>query len=183
MKKNFVLAMAVAIFAMAISVSAQKAANFGGTWTLDVAKSKLGDRNRIESQTMTVTQTASEIKVATDSKMTAPPAGAPAGGGGGAGGGRPGGGGPQSYAYTIGKETKMDQQMGQNTVPVTLSAKADGSNLWLTRSFTFTGQNGDVTSVTKDSWSLGPDGKSLTVNRDSTRNGNTASTTMVYTKN
>ena len=181
MKKNFVLAMAVAIFAMAISVSAQKAANFGGTWTLDVAKSKLGDRNRIESQTMTVTQTATEIKVATDSKMIAPPAGAPAGGG--AGGGRPGGGGPQSYAYTIGKETKMDQQMGQNTVPVTLSAKADGSNLWLTRSFTFTGQNGDVTSVTKDSWSLGPDGKSLTVNRDSTRNGNTASTTMVYTKN
>lgn len=181
MKKNFVLAMAVAIFAMAISVSAQKSANFSGKWSLDVAKSKLGDRNRIESQTMTVTQTASEIKIATESKMiasaTSGPPPAPVAGG------RPGGGGPQSYAYTIGKETKMDQQMGQNTVPVTLSAKADGSNLWLTRSFTFTGPNGDVTSMTKDSWSLGPDGKSLTVNRDSTRNGNTASTTMVYTKN
>lgn len=181
MKKSIVFAAFLSLFVLATVASAQKGADFSGKWTLDVSKSKLGDRNRIESQTMTVTQTATEIKIATESKMMAPPAG---GGGGGrpGGGGFGGGGGPQATTYSLGKETKMDQQMGQNTVSVTLSSKIDGSNLWLTRTSTFTGQNGEITSTTKDSWSLGPDGKSLTVNREQTRNGNTTSTTWVYTK-
>ncbi len=178
MKKSIVFAAFLSLFVLATVASAQKGADFSGKWTLDLAKSKLGDRNRIESQTMTVTQTATEIKIATESKMTAPPAG----GGGGRPGGGFGGGGPQTTTYVLGKETKIDQQMGPATVPVTLSSKIDGSNLWLTRTSTFTGQNGEITSTTKDSWSLGPDGKSLTVNREQTRNGNTTSTTWVYTK-
>ena len=201
MKKSFVFAAFLSLFVLATAASAQKGADFSGKWTLDVAKSKLGDRNRIESQTMTVTQTATEIKIETASKMAAPaggagggaPMGAPAGGPPpGGGGGRPGGGGfgggggggSQTTTYMLGKESKMDQPgQGGTTIPVTLSSKIDGSNLWLTRSSTFAGQNGDVTNVTKDSWSLGPDGKSLTVNREATRNGNTTSTTMVYSKN
>src|SRR5580765_4576454 len=96
MKRNFVLMAIFALFAM--SVAAQKATDFSGTWNLDVAKSQLGDRNNIESQVLTVTQTATTLKVETSTKRTAPqtvnPGGMPAGteagkprtGGGGGGG-------------------------------------------------------------------------------------------------
>lgn len=175
MKKNFVLAAAMCLLAMAVSVSAQKAADFSGKWALDVAKSKLGDRNNIESQTMTITQTATDVKIETATKRTAPPAG----GGGGRGGGM---GGDMPATYTLGKETTTQQQMGQNTVPVTMGSKWDGSKLVLTRSSTFTGPNGEIKSTTKETWELGADGKTLTVNAERTGMQGTVSTTRVYTK-
>jgi hypothetical protein len=84
MKRNFVL---IAVFALfTLSAAAQEKAktpDFGGTWNLDVAKSQLGDRNSIESQVMTVTQTATTFKVETSTKRTPPqtvnPGGMPAG--------------------------------------------------------------------------------------------------------
>ena len=194
MKKNFVLAIAVALCAMAISASAQKApADFSGKWNLDLAKSKLTDREKqtIESQTITVTQTAADIKVETDTKRMAPPAGAtpPAGGGGGGaggGGGRPGGGGGGGAAgpatYPLGKEVTADQQMGQNTVPVTMGGKWDGSKLVLTRSSTFMGPNGEVKNVSKQTFELGADGKTLTVNSETTNMQGTSTSTKVYSK-
>ncbi|MEO6655493.1 MAG: hypothetical protein ABIO36_05375, partial [Pyrinomonadaceae bacterium] len=60
MKKQFVLAAIFSLLVFAVAVSAQKMTDFSGTWNLAVAKSKLGDRNTIESQTMTVTQTATD---------------------------------------------------------------------------------------------------------------------------
>src|SRR6266404_2890564 len=146
MKRNIVVAAIMSLFVLAIGISGQdkkpgKGSDFSGTWTLDGSKSKLGDRNRIESQTMTVTQSGTEITIKTESKMAAPPAGAPAGGGGGGtGGGRGmggggGAGGPQATTYALNKESKMDQPgPGGATIPVTLVSKIDGSNLWLTRS-------------------------------------------------
>jgi len=105
MKKNFVLAAAIAMLAMAFTASAQKApADFSGKWNLDLAKSKLTDREKtsIESQTVTITQTAADIKIETDTKRMAPAGGAPpAGGPPGGGGVRMGGGGgaqgPQTF--------------------------------------------------------------------------------------
>ena len=190
MKKSIVLTIAVAFFALAISVSAQKApADFSGKWNLDLAKSKLTDREKqtIESQTITVTQTAADIKVETDTKRMAPPAGAtPPAGGGGGGGGRPGGGGGGGAAgpatYPLGKEVTADQQMGQNTVPVTMGGKWDGSKLVLTRSSTFTGPNGEVKNVSKQTFELGSDGKSLTVNVETTGVQGTTTSTRVYSK-
>src|SRR6188508_827440 len=87
-----------------VGIYAQKA-DFSGKWTLDVAKSKLGERNNIESQTLTVTQTANDIKIDTATKRAAPPAGAPGGGGGG-GMGR-GGDGAATYMLD-GKDMKSE---------------------------------------------------------------------------
>src|SRR5436190_14822071 len=96
MKKNFVLAIAVALFAMAISASAQKApADFSGTWNLDVAKSSLGQAAAmIKSQTLTIKQDGGKFTTSVKTERNPPPAdAAPAGGGGGAGRGAGGGGG------------------------------------------------------------------------------------------
>ena len=187
MKKNFVLAAFLSLFVLATVASAQKApVDFTGTWNLDLAKSKLTDREKttIESQKLTVTQTAADIKFELDTKRLAPPAGAPTGGGGaGGGGGRPGGGaapGPQTFQ--LGKETTVDQPMGQNTVPVKMGSKWDGSKLVLSTSRTFSGPNGEVTSTTKETWELGADGKWLTVNRESTNPQGTTTSTRIYSK-
>ncbi|MEQ1606818.1 MAG: hypothetical protein ABL999_18290 [Pyrinomonadaceae bacterium] len=183
MKKNFVLAAAIAMLALAFTASAQKApADFSGKWNLDLAKSKLTDREKasIESQTVTITQTAADIKIETETKRMAPPAGAPAGGP--PGGGRMGGGGaagPQTFL--LGKEATTDQQMGQNTVPVTAGSKWDGSKLVTSRSFTMNGPNGEMKNSTKQTFELGADGKTLTITVESTGMQSTTST-KVFTK-
>ena len=179
----FTLVLCFSVFA----ANAQKPADFSGKWSLDAAKSKLGERNNIESQTMTVTQTAADIKIETSTKRAAPPAGAPVGGpgGGGPGGGRGfGGGGDAPMTYTLdGKETKIERQGPQGPVPTLLKAKAEGSKLWLTQSTTFNGPNGEMTFTTKETWELGADGKTLTVNTERTTMRGTDSTTKVFTKN
>lgn len=183
MKKNFVLAAIISLFVFAVTVSAQKAPSFGGTWTLDVAKSKLGDRNRIESQTLTVTQTDKDIKVATTSKMMAPPTGAPAGGGGGGrmGGGM--GGGDTTNTYTLdGKETIVEQETQMGKIPVKFTGKVDGVKLMLASSRTMNTPNGEMTFTTKDTWSLSADGNTLTVDAESTGPRGPNTTQKVFTK-
>lgn len=186
MKKNFVLAAFLSLFVLATVASAQKApADFSGKWNLDLAKSKLTDREKasIESQTLTVTQSATDVKIETDTKRLAPPAGAPTGGGGaGGGGGRPGGGAPGPATYPLGKEVTSDQQMGQNTVPVTMGSKWDGSKLVLNRSSVFNGPNGEVKNSSKQTFELGVGGKSLTVTVESTGMQGTTTSTRVYSK-
>ncbi|HVF47909.1 MAG TPA: hypothetical protein VNA17_10120 [Pyrinomonadaceae bacterium] len=191
MKRKFVFAAIASLFVMAVSVSAQKApADFSGKWNLDLAKSKLTDREKtsIESQTWSVTQTATEIKIEPSTKRTAPPAGAPAGGGGGGrmgggGGGRMGGGGgDMASTYPFGKETTVEQQMGPNTVPVTMGSKWDGSKLVLWRSSVFNGPNGEVKNSSKETWELGADGKTLTVTAERSGMQGPTTTTKVFTK-
>ncbi len=178
MKRNFVFAAMLSLFVCVIAVSAQdktsKAANFSGIWTLDVANSKLGERSNIESQTMTVTQTETTIKVEMATKRK------------GAGGGRPGGGfvggggGDTALTYNLdGKETRND---GGGATPVMLKAKFDGSQLNISQSRTFNGPQGEISIVTKDKWSLGADGKTLTVNRESSTLRGSNSTTLVFVK-
>jgi len=185
MKRNFLFAAVLTLFVMAVSVSAQKA-SFSGTWTLDVSKSKLGERNNIESQTLSVVQTDKDIKVSTSTKRAAPPAGAP--GGGGNGGGRPGGGpggpgGDNSATYTLdGKEVTVEQETPRGKVPVKMTGKADGGKLNLTTSRTFQGPNGEMTMTTKETWSLSADGNTLTVDRESASMRGPMSTTSVYAR-
>lgn len=198
MKRNILL---LAIFALcSLSAAAQKATvpNFSGTWNLDVAKSKLGDRNSIESQILTVTQTATTLKVETATTRTPPqtvnpgggmPAGSDgtkprAGGGGmGMGGGRFGGGDvPWTYGLE-GKETTGEMSGPMGPLPVALNAKFDGGKLYLSRSMSFPSQSGDQMTVTnKETWELSADGKTLTVNAERTSMRGTDKTTRVYAK-
>lgn len=189
MKKNIFLAAIISLFVFGANASAQKAANFSGTWSLDVSKSKLGDRNSIESQTLTVVQTDKDVKITTSTKRMAPPAAAagaaPAGAPGG--GGRPGGGGgmggDQTVTYTLdGKETVVEMEMGGNKIPVKYTGKLDGGKLNIGSSRTFTGPNGEVTSTSKESWSLSADGNTLTVEAESVSPRGTTNTTKVFTK-
>jgi hypothetical protein len=187
MKKNFVLAAAVAMLAMAFSVSAQKApADFSGTWNLEVAKSNLGQQAAmIKSQTLTIKQEAGKISLSTKTERNAPPSDAGGGGGGGGRGGFGGGGGGGDQSFTLdGKETSVDQPgPGGSTVPVKMTGKWDGSKVVLSTSRTMTGQDGTAnTSTTKSTYELGADGKTLTVTRDSESPRGKTSTTSVYTK-
>ena len=100
MRSKFLFA-AFASLIFAAAAFAQKAPNFGGTWTLDVSKSKLGDRNNIESQTLTVTQSDKDIKIETATKRTPPPNGGGGGGGGGFGGGGGNSGGRYSLTFSL----------------------------------------------------------------------------------
>ena len=187
MRRTFLMTAIFALFAMAASAQ-DKAPNFGGTWNLDVAKSKLGDRNMIEAQTMTVTQTDKDIKIETKTTRKAPPEGAQPPGGmgsgrpGGMGGGMMGGGDmPTTYALD-GKETKTEVQGPMGSIPVTLKAKFDAGKLQLSRSSTFNGPMGEMTMTTKETWELSADGNTLTVNTTRTTMRGDEATTKVFAK-
>lgn len=159
------------------AVQAQKAADLSGKWTLDVAKSDLGQAAAmIKSQTVTITQAGTSFKVSTQTERNAPPADAPGGGGGGGrgpGGGGMGGGGDQSYTLD-GKEVSTDRQTQNGTVTTKTKAEQAGNKVIITS--VFPTPNGDITSTS--TYELSADGKSLTVTRESTR----GKTKSVYTK-
>jgi len=192
MKKALFLAALVCLTAFAAFAQDKKAADFSGSWTLDVSKSNLGDRGpRIESMTMTVTQTEKDIKIETATKRLPPPEGAGNGqgsGGGGQGGGmgRGGGfgGGDGTTTYTLdGKETTTEVEGRMGKTPVKLKAELDGgSKLKLSKSSTFNTPNGEATITTKETWTLSDDGKTLTVKRDMETPRGTNSSEMVFTK-
>jgi len=127
MKRNLLLTAAFALFVFALSASAQKTTDFSGNWTLDVAKSSPAE-TMIDSQTLKVTQSATDIKVERTTKMKEAPAGGGAGAPGG-GGGR-GMGGPQTYG--IGTAIKTTRQFQGADVEISMGAKIDGNKLTLT---------------------------------------------------
>ncbi len=176
MKKNIVFAAALALFVFAFTATAQKTPNFSGTWTLDVSKSKLGERNMIESQTLTVVQTDKDVKVTPATKFMAPPAG----------GGRPGGGmggGEASNTYMLdGKETTVERDTPRGKVPVKLKGKLDGGKLTLSSSRTMSLPNGEMTLTTKETWSLSADGNTLTIDAEMANPRGTNSSQRVFTK-
>lgn len=182
-KKNIVLP-AIALLVLGIAASAQKTTDFSGTWNLDVAKSKLGDRNMIESQTLTVTQTAADITIQPATKRLPPPADAPMGGGGrpgGMGGGM--GGGDMATTYTLdGKDKTVEQDTPMGKIPVIFKAKVDGAKLTLSSSRTFSGPMGEVTMTTKEAWELSADGNTLTINVERVSPRGTDTTTKVFVK-
>jgi hypothetical protein len=182
----FAAILALCALAGAAQEKAAKTPDFSGTWILDVSKSQLGERNFIESQTLTVKQTANDIKVETATKRTPPPTvnmngdrGGKGPMGGGMGGGRMGDT-PWTYALD-GKDTKGEMPGPMGPMPVTLNAKFDGKTLLLSRVSTLNGQMGEVTISNKETWSLSEDGKTLTINTE--RSGmRTETTVKVYNK-
>lgn len=179
MKKHLVLA-AFSLLVFSFAASAQKATDFSGTWNLDLAKSTLGEREKasIESQTLTVTQTATDITVATATKRNAPPAGAPAGGppGGGRGGMAPAEG---TVTYTLdGKEVKSEMTTQMGSMQVSTKAKLEAGNLEITR--TITTPMGD--RVSSEKWSLGTDGTLSIASQRPNRDGGMDTTTKVFAK-
>jgi hypothetical protein len=54
--------------------------------------------------------------------------------------------------------------------------------LSLSKSMTFSTPQGEMTQLTKEAWSLSPDGKTLTVVRDQSSPRGSASYTLVFVK-
>lgn len=176
MKKIFVLFAAMCLL-MNTVLAMPAATDYSGNWELDKAKSTIPEQMRIDTMTMKVTQSDTELKVETTVKRLPPPEGAPAGGppggGPGGGGGRgPGGGGggapagPTTYKLD-GSETTVDSPgPGGMTIPVKYKAVvgSDGK-LTLSSSRTFSGPNGDITTTTTETWELVDGGKGLKAHR------------------
>jgi len=132
----------------------QKAPDFSGTWVLDTAKSKLDERDRIQSLTLTVTQGKDDIHVDSAFKLI-----------------------PYNPAFMGGLMTRPLEQNTSNTyrfdgketqgqvpspggpVAATLSAKVDGGKLLLSQTM------GDPVVTLKETWTISEDCKTLTIER------------------
>jgi hypothetical protein len=185
MKKIFFLTAMFAAFAVA-GYAQGKPTDFSGTWNLDIPKSQLDVRMRVESVSMTVAQTDKELKVTTETKRPAPPADAPQGGPNGPGGGRGMrgfGGGDGTVAYSLdGKETIVEVDGPNGKLPIKYKGTIDAGKANLSSTRSFSGPMGDVTITTKDAWTLSADGKTLTVVRDQTTPRGNSTSTMVFVK-
>lgn len=189
MKKHILFTTILSLLLLAVSASAQTTPNFAGTWTLDVAKSRISDREKavIAFQSITAVQTGTDISVTTTTKRVPPPD-APKAADGTPGGGAAPATGPFSntFAFTFdGKET-VASAPGPNgkSMPVKTSSKWEGSKLVLTTSRTHAPRDGgaEITTVTKETWELVGDGKTLIIRRDQTTPEGTTTTARVYTK-
>ena len=183
MKKIMFAAAACCLFAVA--AFAQKSPDFSGTWNLEVGASKLGEGSRIESMTLTVTQTGKDIKIDTKTTRTPRREGEQGGMGGGRGAGRRGAFGMDDglETYTLdGKETKIDQEGPNGPIPVVKKASIETGKLELSSARTLTLQMGEITMTRKESWTLSDEGKTLTVVRENVTPRNTISTTFVFRK-
>ncbi len=185
------------------ALAQSKTTNFAGTWELDVAKSKLLERMRVESMTLNVSQTDKEIKVETNSKRAArlegqaPPAEPGGGMGGGmrqgAGMGRPGGGGGGmmgggngTVSYSLdGKEKIVESEMPAGMPPSSQALKANlekDGKLKLSSSRSFETPNGAMTTKTTETWELTDGGKTLKIMRDMETPRGMQSSEMYFTK-
>lgn len=185
-----------AISMMAMAALAQGETNYSGTWKLDAERSTFTGPMRVDMMTLTVTQTAKDIKVETESKRLPPsnipleaPAGAPSAGAPGGPGRRMaprgfGGTGDGSVSYSLeGKVTKVDMDGPNGKIPVIYKAamEADGT-LKLSNSRTFAGPMGEITTTTKETWKLSADGKTLTVDRETSTPRGSQTSKLVFVK-
>jgi hypothetical protein len=182
----FGLILACCTFAWSQAKPTTGTPNFAGTWVLDVSKSKLpemrsggggggvgggtgrmmGPRGSVTGQTLTVTQDAKQLTVATDTKtdgaMEMP---------------------PQTNAYNLdGSESTSELKFGMQTIPAKLKASWDAGKLTLDTVATADGPQGTRTITTKQVWELADGGKTLKVHRTRETMRGTDESDWVYTK-
>jgi len=181
MKRLFLIAGLMSAFLLVV-LAASAAANFGGTWALDKAKSQ-GLSQRLQGAdkvTWTITQDDKTISIDQKVEGGQPAGGGPGGGGGGGGmgggGGRPPAG-PTAYNLD-GSESTVEMGQGKASLKATWS----GATLELVRKSTFNGPNGEVTSTNSQKLSLSGDGKVLTAVVHSESPRGTTDSTLVFNK-
>jgi len=165
MKQKIILTTIISlILAAAISAQTSKS-NYAGEWQLEVSKSTLPETMRIESMTMKVSQTETELKVESATKRIQNEMRSGEMNGGMR---RGGGGGTQTVTYSLdGKEMTAEigsgmAAGGKESRQATITS--DGKlSLTLTRNFN--GEMGSVTMKTNETWELLDAGKTLKVVR------------------
>ena len=195
MKKNGILITIISLFLAVAAISAQeKTTNFSGTWELDSGKSKLGERTRVESVTMVVSQTGKDLKVEKTTKRalrneSGIKGGTPNAGGMPEGMGRPvsgsftGGDMKQSLSYSLeGKETK-DEIPGIPGASSTLKARWEKGGKLTLSTIRKAGMPPSETTITEnETWSLSADGKVLTIVLEQDAQRGRPATEMVFVK-
>lgn len=203
MKKVSVLLSVFCLLLAAGAVSAQTGArSFAGTWEINIAKSKLPERTRIEALTMNVSQTDDALTIETVVKRGAPdsmaqvdasggmrPDGNRAARRGGAGGSVAGGGianFPASVTYNLAGNpvtVESESAAGMPSSAVTLNAnfEKDG-RLKLVQDNKITGAGGEFTVKTVDTWELSADGKVLKIARELTTPRGAQTAEMFFVK-
>ncbi len=206
MKKVSVLWSVFCLLLATGAVSAQdKATNFSGSWEINIAKSKLPERTRIEAMMMIVNQTADELTIETVVKRNAPPemlAQVDANGGMRPDGNRAArlaasggninnsGGGianfPGSLTYNLTGntvETMCDCPAGMPSSVLTLNANFEKNGaLKLNQISKVTGESGESVTKTNDTWELSADGKTLKVTRRTTTPRGAQTAEMYFVK-
>lgn len=166
-----------------VSVSAQKGANFAGTWELDKSKSQLPQMMAEMIQSMSWTVTQDDKQVTREQKMERNPNAQPPGGGGGGGGrgggGMMGGGGPMTVKLD-GSETVAENPRGKSTMKAKWTN--DGKTLEITTVRNMSTPNGDFSLTTTEHWELADGGKTLKVHQSTETPQGARESTMVFTK-
>lgn len=176
MTKKLVPAAGLIVLFAAISVvSQEKAADYSGNWKLDLASSEMGERSRVESMDMVVTQTTDELTVERKAKL------AEGGTGGGMGRGGMGGPGLGKMTYSLsGKETRYAGGMGGEAVLKAAAGK--NGTMTLTQTRELDTPMGSVTVRTTETWTLSGDGKILTVSSSTETPRGARNQKMVFTR-
>lgn len=174
----------------ASSKTQTKAANYSGKWNLDVKKSKLNERQNIESMTMNVEQNEKDLKIESSVKRGESPAAADNGqrrgglmNGGGMRGGGFGGGEDQTFTYILdGKEVVNDMTKSAAGKFTYKGAQEKDGKLKLEHTREFDSPNGPMKIKTNETWSISADGKTLTINRETVTPRGANTSEMVFTK-
>ncbi|MCB1023945.1 MAG: hypothetical protein KDB79_06140 [Acidobacteria bacterium] len=178
MRNSYILAAGFLLLFVAFTISAQTTPDYSGDWTLDKDKSELGERSRVKSMTMNVSQTDKTLTYERKAEREAAPEGG--GGGRGMGGGRGPGGDQSAMTFSLdGKETKAETGRGE----AKLKAKAESGKLELTTERSFEGPMGSISIKTVETWELSSDGKTLIVSSETKTPRGDQSQKMVFTKN
>ncbi len=176
MKKVSILTgMLCALIMSAAAFAQDGTADYSGSWKLNVSKSDLGERSRIQSMDMNVSISGNEMSVERMPKLAEGQGG---GGGMGPGRGMPGGG---KMTYDLsGKQTSASIGMG-GEVKLT-AGKESGGKLKLTQVRNLETQMGALTLTTVETWELSADGKTLTVKSSTETPRGNRSQTLVFEK-
>lgn len=187
--KNKVLAVVVCCFLLTAAVAAQQKAetapaNFAGSWELNAKQSKLGDRSRIESMTMIVTQTETDLTIETAAERKELPGGGM--GGRGRFGGRGMGGGPaaQNTIYKLSGEETAVPAAGPFGGETRLRAEIlkDG-RLKLYQTRTVETPRGQMKISIVETWELQNEGRGLKILRQTETPRGSRMMELVFTKN
>lgn len=179
----------ITLFCIILGASAvfaqEKAVNFAGHWELDVSKSKLPERNRVESMTMIVTQTEKDLTVETKAKRGESANENPGRGNGARRGGMGRGmmlGGDAAFTYTLdGKETSAASAATMGEAKLKAEITKDGK-LKLTQTRNIETQMGSRSLKLSETWELSGDGKTLKVKRETETPRGTQNSELHFSK-
>ena len=134
---------------------------------------------------MTVTQTSTEVKIASRTVRGPRPEGSGGGTGGGGGFGRGGGFGSGDAVATYllnGKESTLEEDSTLGKIIVKSKATLNAGKLSLFSSRTSTGNAEPMTATITEVWTLNKEGKILTAVREQTSPRGVNTSTMVFVK-